>query len=176
MLTLGFHNPFAVLGKESPKPETRASAQGASYPGVLRRALSPKSPPRSRRGSADLASPRSPPKVTQASQGESDADGTPRQPNEDVAPMVEAGTPLKAFLNALVNAELEHSLPEGYTKPDLAQSADPDYSRKLEEFIRSKYELGSFKPGGDGQLAEVNAGISTKAMDEFCGLLILGVA
>ena len=50
MLTLGFHNPFAVLGKESPKPETRASAQGASYPGVLRRALSPKSPPRSRRG------------------------------------------------------------------------------------------------------------------------------
>ena len=78
MLTLGFHNPFAVLGKESPKPETRQSAQGASYPGVLRRALSPKSPPRSRRGSADLASPRSPPKVTQASQGESDADGTPQ--------------------------------------------------------------------------------------------------
>ena len=77
MLTLGFHNPFAVLGKESPKPETRASAQGASYPGVLRRALSPKSPPRSRRGSADLASPRSPPKVTQASQSDGDADGTP---------------------------------------------------------------------------------------------------
>lgn len=75
--------------------------------------------------------------------------------------------------NAAVNAELEHSLPDGYTKPDLAQSADPDYSRKLEEFIRSKYELGSFKPGGDGQLAEVNAGISTKAMDEFCGLLII---
>ena len=45
MLTLGFHNPFAVLGKESPKPETRASAQGASYPGVLRRALS-RRPPR----------------------------------------------------------------------------------------------------------------------------------
>ena len=113
MLTLGFHNPFAVLGKESPKPETRASAQGASYPGVLRRALSPKSPPRSRRGSADLASPRSPPKVTQASQGESDADGTPRQPNEDVAPMVEAGTPLKAFLNALVNAEASVAAADG---------------------------------------------------------------
>ena len=113
MLTLGFHNPFAVLGKESPKPETRASAQGASYPGVLRRALSPKSPPRSRRGSADLASPRSPPKVTQASQGESDADGTPRQPNEDVAPMVEAGTPLKAFLNALVNAEAAVAAADG---------------------------------------------------------------
>ena len=113
MLTLGFHNPFAVLGKESPKPETRQSAQGASYPGVLRRALSPKSPPRSRRGSADLASPRSPPKVTQASQGESDADGTPRQPNEDVAPMVEAGTPLKAFLNALVNAEAAVAAADG---------------------------------------------------------------
>ena len=106
MLTLGFHNPFAVLGKESPKPETRASAQGASYPGVLRRALSPKSPPRSRRGSADLASPRSPPKVTQASQSDGDADGTPQHgAADDVAPMVEAGTPLKAFLNALVNAE-----------------------------------------------------------------------
>jgi stromal membrane-associated protein len=75
--------------------------------------------------------------------------------------------------NTLVNAELEHSLPDGYTKPDLAQSDDPDYSRRLEEFIRSKYELGSFKPGGDGQLATVNAGISTKAMDEFCGLLII---
>ena len=114
MLTLGFHNPFAVLGKESPKPEPRASAQGASYPGVLRRALSPKSPPRSRRGSADLASPRSPPKVTQASQSDGDADGTPQHgAADDVAPMVEAGTPLKAFLNALVNAEAAVAAADG---------------------------------------------------------------
>ena len=110
MLTLGFHNPFAVLGKEaSPKRETRGSAQGASYPGVLRRALSPKSPPRHARPPSFA----SPPKVTQDA-SQSDADGTPRQAAaDDDMPMLEAGTPLKAFLNALVNAEAAVAAADG---------------------------------------------------------------
>lgn len=77
--------------------------------------------------------------------------------------------------NALVNSEYEANLPEGVSKPDLARSqeAGADYNTELETYIRSKYELGSFKPGGDGRLAAVSAGIETKAMDEFCGLLII---
>ena len=104
-----------MLGKE-PKAGDAPERPGRELPGRLRRALSPKSPPRNRRGSADLASPRSPPGDA-GPQSDGDADGTPRQPNEDVAPMVEAGTPLKAFLNALVNAEAAVAAADGAPRP-----------------------------------------------------------
>ena len=72
--------------------------------------------------------------------------------------------------NAKVNAELEACLPPGVTKPDPAVNS----MNETEAYIRAKYELGSFKQGGDGRLPVVaQAKDATKAMDAFCGLLIV---
>ena len=84
---------------------------------------------------------------------------------------------MRTLGNDVVNAELEASLPEG-VKPEISTCTPAE----LEAFIRAKYELGSFKAGGGGKLAEVKeakamegeaAAGAAKAMAEFCGLLII---
>jgi len=84
---------------------------------------------------------------------------------------------MRTLGNAAVSAELEASLPPGI-KPDSSTCAPA----VLESFIRAKYELGSFRVGGDGRLPEVlevamegeaAASAQAKAMAEFCGLLII---
>jgi stromal membrane-associated protein len=79
---------------------------------------------------------------------------------------------MRTLGNAAVNGVLEASLPPG-VKPDQAKCTPA----QLEAFIRAKYELGSFKEGGDGRLPEVASAkqnaISARAMAEFCGLLII---
>jgi stromal membrane-associated protein len=80
---------------------------------------------------------------------------------------------MESLGNERVNAELEACVPEGVSKPDKATCTDAE----LEAFIRAKYELGSFKEGGDGRLPEVAAGSTAagaaKAAEEFVGLLII---
>jgi len=74
--------------------------------------------------------------------------------------------------NSAVNAQLEASLPEGL-KPDAATCTN----QQLESYLRAKYELGSFKAGGDGRLPEVaetlESDAAAKAAEEFVGLLII---
>jgi len=55
-------------------------------------------------------------------------------------------------------------------KPDLASTSMED----LEGWVRAKYELGSFKPGGDGFLPHVRVkSTSCVGMVEFVGLLFI---
>jgi len=84
---------------------------------------------------------------------------------------------MRTLGNEDVNDVLEADLPPN-TKPDTAVCTPAD----LEAYIRAKYELGSFREGGDGKLAEVAqvelegehaAACAAKAMAEFCGLLII---
>ena len=85
---------------------------------------------------------------------------------------------MRTLGNAAVNAELEAALPsfsqlvEGMPaviKPDQATCT----TAELEAYIRAKYEHGSFRLGGNGWLPHVVEGATTKAMDEFVGLLII---
>eukprot|EP00322_Chrysochromulina_rotalis_P006188 CAMPEP_0115842690 /NCGR_PEP_ID=MMETSP0287-20121206/7929_1 /TAXON_ID=412157 /ORGANISM="Chrysochromulina rotalis, Strain UIO044" /LENGTH=278 /DNA_ID=CAMNT_0003296365 /DNA_START=10 /DNA_END=847 /DNA_ORIENTATION=- len=81
---------------------------------------------------------------------------------------------MRSLGNAKVNAELEATLPAG-VKPDQAKCTPAE----LESFIRAKYEMGSFKPSGDGVLPVIAAAASgheaetAKAMSEYVGLLII---
>ena len=91
MLTLGFHNPFAVLGKEPCRRRARAPRARATGRAAARAVA--EEPAAEPLRSADLASPRPPPKVTQASQSDGECRRHAAATHEDVAPMVEAGTP-----------------------------------------------------------------------------------
>ena len=84
---------------------------------------------------------------------------------------------MRTLGNAAVNAQLEASMPAG-VKPDGATCTPAS----LKAFIRAKYELGSFREGGDGKLPQVSEAAmageaaaqgQAKAMAEFCGLLII---
>lgn len=72
--------------------------------------------------------------------------------------------------NDRVNAELEAQLPPTLSKPDLATGN----MQELEAYIRAKYELGSFKVGGDGRLPAVEAALESHVgMVEFGGVLFI---
>lgn len=72
--------------------------------------------------------------------------------------------------NDAVNAELEAQVPSHLSKPDLATSS----VQELEAYIRAKYELGSFKQGGDGKLGAVSNAVENQAtMMEFVGVLFI---
>lgn len=77
---------------------------------------------------------------------------------------------MEAKGNGAVNAELEAEVPSNVEKPDLAASS----MEELEAWIRAKYELGSFRPGGDGFVPHVRAkSASVAGMIEFAGLLFI---
>jgi len=77
---------------------------------------------------------------------------------------------MEARGNERVNAELEAWLAPG-VKPDLSECT-PEYH---EGYIRAKYELGSFRVGGDGRIPTVSGANSElqHGMTEFSGLLIV---
>ena len=78
---------------------------------------------------------------------------------------------MEAAGNQQVNRALEAQLPPSVAKPDLAQSS----VQQLEAWIRAKYELRSFAPGGDGRLPEVGGGAVERhvGMVEFEGILFV---
>ena len=60
-----------------------------------------------------------------------------------------------------MNAELEAALPAlGLAKPDPVTCTPA----QLEAYMRAKYELGSFRVGGDGRLPEVGSPSARLAM------------
>ena len=72
--------------------------------------------------------------------------------------------------NDAVNAELEAQFPPHVSKPDLATGS----VQELEAYIRAKYELGSFKLGGDGKLGAVSNAVENQGtMIEFVGVLFI---
>ena len=65
---------------------------------------------------------------------------------------------------------LEAEVPDNVEKPDLAVSS----MEELEAYIRAKYELGSFKQGGDGFVPHVRIkSESCVGMIEFVGVLFI---
>ena len=79
-------------------------------------------------------------------------------------------TLMETLGNDAVNAELEVEVPPNVEKPDLAVSS----MEELEAYIRAKYELGSFKAGGDGFVPHVRIkSESCVGMIEFVGVLFI---
>mmetsp|Transcript_18981 Transcript_18981/g.48940 ORF Transcript_18981/g.48940 Transcript_18981/m.48940 type:complete len:307 (+) Transcript_18981:126-1046(+) len=75
--------------------------------------------------------------------------------------------------NLAVNQKLEARLPSGFRKDVLRG----DNVQTLENFVRSKYEFGSFLADGDGKLSQAAAPTSTSkvAMVEYVGVLFIVV-
>ena len=67
-------------------------------------------------------------------------------------------------------ARSKWQVPSHLSKPDLATSS----MQELEAYIRAKYELGSFKQGGDGKLGAVSNCVENHGtMMEFVGVLFI---
>jgi len=76
---------------------------------------------------------------------------------------------MESLGNEAVNAELEAEVPTGL-KADVSACT----VERLEGFIRAKYELGSFRVGGDKRIPAVQTTSEfTQGMIEFAGLLFI---
>ncbi|CAJ1357139.1 unnamed protein product [Effrenium voratum] len=79
--------------------------------------------------------------------------------------------------NKIVNEELEHTLPEGYTKPCEDTEKYAEFVKGLDTFVRSKYQEKAFIQGGSGKLLETGPTRSqaTVASVQFSGVLMVKV-
>ena len=79
--------------------------------------------------------------------------------------------------NGRVNDEMEHRLPEGYSKPAESGVKYINFAEALDIFVRSKYQERSFTRNGSGKLVEssLSGSATTVASVQFCGVVMVRV-